>query len=238
MVNLRDNIPDPSVEVPALVRAHASGDLDAVWVNELGGLTFRDRDRYLKFSPAGCGIDLADEHVRLEWARRYLPVPEVLHAASDDTGQLLVTRALDATGAVTERWRARPRDAAAAIGAGLRRLHDTLPVAGCPFTWSAEDRGGADAPPIDLLVVCHGDACAPNFLIADDGRPGGYVDLGSLGVADRWADLAVASMSLHWNYDPAHEDAFWDAYGVEPDAERVAYYRDLWNAEDPPHPTR
>jgi kanamycin kinase len=238
MVNLRDNIPDPSVEVPELVRAHASGVLEAVWVNELGGLTFRDRDRYLKFNPAGSGIDLDAERVRLEWAQRYLPVPEVLDAAADGTGQLLVTRALDARGAVTDRWRARPRDAAAAIGAGLRRLHDTLPVEECPFTWSAEERGGTGVPPIDVLVVCLGDACAPNFLIAEDGTPGGYVDLGSLGAADRWADLAVASMSLAWNLEPAHEDAFWDAYGIEPDPARVTYYRDLWNAEDPPHPTR
>ena len=55
-------------------------------------------------------------------------------------------------------------------------------------------------PPIDRLVVCHGDACAPNTLIDDDGRCCGHVDLDALGVADRWADLAVATMSLEWNY--------------------------------------
>ena len=51
----------------------------------------------------------------------------------------------------------------------------------------------ADVPPADRLVVCHGDACAPNTLLAGDGRCSGHVDLGSLGVADRWADLAVAT---------------------------------------------
>ena len=59
----------------------------------------------------------------------------------------------------------------------------------------------ADLPPDDVLVACHGDACAPNTLIGDDGRWTAHVDLGCLGAADRWADLAVASWSLTWNYE-------------------------------------
>jgi aminoglycoside phosphotransferase len=51
----------------------------------------------------------------------------------------------------------------------------------------------ADIPPVDRLVVCHGDSCAPNTLLADDGRCCGHVDLGDLGMADRWADLAIAT---------------------------------------------
>lgn len=86
--------------------------------------------------------------------------------------------------------------------------------------------------PIDRLVVCHGDACAPNTLIDDDGRPSAHVDLGDLGIADRWADLAVATLSLSWNYDGSFEGALLDAYGVERDATRIEFYRDLWNAGD------
>ncbi len=87
-----------------------------------------------------------------------------------------------------------------------------------------------DAPPIDALVVCHGDACCPNTLIGDDGSWVAHVDLGALGVADRWADIAVAAMSTEWNYGPGWHDALIAAYGVEPDRERLAFYRDLWNA--------
>lgn len=87
-----------------------------------------------------------------------------------------------------------------------------------------------DAPPIDRLVVCHGDACAPNTLLDDECRPVAHVDLAALGVADRWADIAVAAMSTGWNYGPGYEDLLIEAYGVEPDPERLAYYRDLWNA--------
>jgi kanamycin kinase len=83
-------------------------------------------------------------------------------------------------------------------------------------------------PTADQLVVCHGDACAPNTLIADNGRWSGHVDLGDLGVADRWADLAVATWSTEWNYGPGWEELLLDAYGIEPDAERTRYYRLLW----------
>lgn len=83
-------------------------------------------------------------------------------------------------------------------------------------------------PSADKLVVCHGDACAPNTLIADNGRWSGHVDLGDLGVADRWADLAVAAWSTEWNYGPGWEQLLLDAYGIKPDAERIRYYRLLW----------
>lgn len=85
-----------------------------------------------------------------------------------------------------------------------------------------------DIPPADRLVVCHGDACAPNTLIADNGRWSGHVDLGDLGVADRWADLAVATWSTGWNYGPGWEQPLLDAYGIRPDAARTRYYRLLW----------
>ena len=83
-------------------------------------------------------------------------------------------------------------------------------------------------PTADQLVVCHGDACAPNTLIADNGRWSGHVDLGDLGVADRWADLAIATWSTEWNYGPGWEQVLIDAYGIKPDAQRTRYYRLLW----------
>lgn len=84
------------------------------------------------------------------------------------------------------------------------------------------------APPVDQLVVCHGDACAPNTLLSAVGEIVGHVDLGTLGVADRRPDLAVATWSTSWNYGPGWETALLDAYGIESDSERTAYYRLLW----------
>lgn len=203
-----------------------SGSLEAVWRNELGGLTFRLRDRYAKWSPPGAP-DLDLERSRLAWAAPFHPVPEVLDLLRDDDGQVLVTRAMPGSSAVE----AEPGVAARALGAGLRALHDDLPVAGCPFTWSAEERGGAHPPPIDELVVAHGDPCVPNTLVGTDGRWTAHVDLGRLGLADRWADLAVASDNLTRNFGPGWEDAFFAAYGIVRDEPRIRYYRELWDGE-------
>ncbi|MBX3313581.1 MAG: aminoglycoside 3'-phosphotransferase [Actinobacteria bacterium] len=99
-------------------------------------------------------------------------------------------------------------------------------------TWRvAELRAVLDDPPPtrpDDVVVGHGDGCAPNTIVGDDGRCVGHVDLGALGVTDRWADLAVASWSLGWNYQGDWEQAFYDAYGIDPDPDRIRYQRILW----------
>jgi kanamycin kinase len=258
--------PQPGAEIPPAVRILAAGGpVQPVWENELGGLTYRlaggGSDRYVKWQPAGTAVELDAEAVRLRWAIDYLAVPQVLGQDSDADGAWLITRGLPGASAVDPRWTRDPAPAAAAIGRGLRIMHDTLPAAGCPFSWSVDDRltavlERADSglldpvgwnpdhrrldvtealrllrhrPSIDRLVVCHGDACAPNTLLNEDGTFAGHVDLGSLGVADRWADLAIATWSTTWNYGPGWESVVLDAYGIEPDAERIAYYRLLWD---------
>jgi aminoglycoside phosphotransferase len=263
---LLSNMPGTDVEVPAAVLAVAAGrPLRPVWVNVLGGTTFEMLDdeygrSFVKFAPAGSGLPLAREAERLAWAQRFTPVPHVFSSGSDHTGTWLHTAGLPGGNAVDARWLADPAPAVAAIGRGLRALHDRLPVDECPFSWSAEgrlasacERAGrglidvaawhpdyrhltvaealsqaVDRPPIDRPVVCHGDACAPNTLVGADGRWTGHVDLASLGVADRWADLAIASWSLDWNFGPGWQDAFFAAYGIEPDPVRIAFYRLLW----------
>ena len=86
-------------------------------------------------------------------------------------------------------------------------------------------------PPLDEPVLVHGDACAPNTLITNRGEWAGNVDFGDLAVGDKWADLAVASMSLDWNFGSGHQREFFDSYGIEPDEPRISYYRALWELE-------
>lgn len=247
------SIPSSDIAVPARVLALAGGaHLTPLWQNAMGGVTFRTDDaRVIKVGPRNPETTMAAEAERLRWAGRYTPVPEVLDVGEETREEAregpgeewLVTRALSGRSAVDPRWLGEPAVAVRAVGEGLRALHDALPVADCPFDWSVPARiAGAAArgiqvpsalrtpPPIDLAVVCHGDACVPNTLLGDDGRWIAHVDLGALGVADRWGDIAVAAMSTEWNYGPGWHDALIAAYGVDPDRERLSYYRDLWNA--------
>jgi kanamycin kinase len=243
-------LPGPdSVPVPRVVVEAARGrEVALVWHNEIGGTTFRigpdeHADEFVKVLPHAYGRWIGDEAARLEWASQYVRVPEVLDHGADADGVWLRTRAVPGWSAVDPRWHDEPRTAVIAVGEGLRAFHDTLPVDDCPFEWSTAARlvraraAGADTdrlgpePPGDRVVVCHGDPCTPNTLIGADGRWSGHVDLDATGVADRWADLAVATMALGWNYGPGWEPLFHQAYGLPDDAERTAWYRALWNAD-------
>lgn len=229
------------VAVPAAVRGIAAdAPVEAVWQNQLGGITWRigdPADRYVKWQPLGVdGLDLDAEAARLAWLAPHTPVPQVVDRGHDEEGEWLVTVAIPATSAIAERWKSDPEQAVRAIGAGLRRFHDVAPLEGCPFDWSVESRlarAGSELacprPTIDRLVVCHGDACAPNTLVGEGGDFVAHVDVGSAGVADRWADLAVASWSLEWNFGEGWGVSFFDAYGIEPDAERIDFHRRLWD---------
>jgi len=85
------------------------------------------------------------------------------------------------------------------------------------------------APRSEDLVVCHGDYCFPNVVLDETGRVTGYVDLGELAVADRWWDVAIGAWSTTWNVGPGWENLFYEAYGIEPDVQRIAFNRLLYD---------
>lgn len=234
-------------QVPRVVAELAAGaPITRVWRNGLGGATYRidhlDRAEFVKWSPDHPEIDLAIEAAKLRWAGRYITVPPVLgHGRDGDDAAWLHTLAIEGENAIAPRWKAEPEQVVRQLGAGLRAIHDRLPIADCPWGWDVADRAPmikkpADrvlveqAPATDRLVVCHGDACSPNTLIGPDGRWTGHVDLGNLGVGDRWADLAVATYAVGWNYHPRWEDTLLEGYGIERDQDRINYYRRLWDA--------
>lgn len=246
------DVPGDDVVVPDVVRKLA-GDagVEPVWRNELGGLTFRLRgfstgvpDRFAKWQPLEgltdgqlVDVDLEAEAERLLWASGRVPVPAVVEYGHDRQAAWLVTEALDGIAAYDPRWRGTPEVAVRAIAEGLRTLHEAASVDECPFidSWPSGPDGSSGfdrLPEPDKLVVCHGDACVPNTLIDGSGRFAGLVDLGRLGVADRWADLAIATYSISWdvNFGRSYDDLFFETYGVEPDEERMRFYRDLWDS--------
>ncbi len=68
-------------------------------------------------------------------------------------------------------------------------------------------------------------------MLLDADRVVGYLDLGEVGVADRWRDLAVATWSVTWNFGHGHEDLFLRSYGVARDLRRRDLYRLLYDLE-------
>lgn len=246
-----------------LVEAVAGRPARCVWRNVLGGLTFAVGSpvvEYLKWAPEHREVDLGLEAEKSAWASRWVVAPEVLDVGFGVDPQLgpggwVRTRALPGTTAIAPQWQSEAT--VVELGRALRELHDTLPVRECAWSWSAEDRLASlrehlpaapvdalgDVPEVDREVVCHGDACNPNFLLVPgaDGRPrcSGYVDLGLLGLADRWADLAPAVLSTGWNFASVasaerRRALLLEGYGVDPDAERLDWYTWLYTAGDAP----
>jgi aminoglycoside phosphotransferase len=84
----------------------------------------------------------------------------------------------------------------------------------------------AARPQSEDLVFTHGDYCTPNVMI--DGEMlvvTGFIDWGRAGIADRYTDLALAARSIDYNFGAAWIKPFFEAYGIEPDPAKVAFYK-------------
>ncbi|MCA0296241.1 MAG: aminoglycoside 3'-phosphotransferase [Actinobacteria bacterium] len=237
------NLRFDGITVPAIVHELARGRaVEIVWRNEIGGVTYRlgDGDEYVKYGPPHWEFDADPEFERLRWVSAYVAAPRPIDHGVDDAGnRWLRTQGIPGTSAVVDGWNRRPELVVPELGRALRRFHDTVPVADCPWEYSiagrlarkraADEPDPATWPELDA-VVCHGDACNPNFLLDSVGACVGYVDLGKLGVGDRWADLAPALLSLGWNFGDGWQDTLLAAYGIERDAAKLDFYTWLWNA--------
>jgi streptomycin 3"-kinase len=80
------------------------------------------------------------------------------------------------------------------------------------------------------LVVCHGDLCLPNILVdPTTGRAEGLIDLGRLGRADPYGDIALlfATARDSWSDEAMArraEEEFAEVYGAVLDPDRVDFY--------------
>ena len=79
-------------------------------------------------------------------------------------------------------------------------------------------------PASEDLVVTHGDACLPNFIVQGE-YVEGLIDLGRAGIADRHADLALAWRSTRRNLGATSAGMLLDLYGRElVDEGKLEYY--------------
>ncbi|MEU8782707.1 APH(3'') family aminoglycoside O-phosphotransferase [Streptomyces sp. NPDC048637] len=82
-------------------------------------------------------------------------------------------------------------------------------------------------------VVCHGDLCLPNIVLDPQTlNVSGFIDLGRLGPADRYADLALllANARETWPDEErarAADAAFAESYGIALDHDRLRFYLHL-----------
>ncbi|MEU0507550.1 tetratricopeptide repeat protein [Nocardia sp. NPDC005998] len=188
------------------------------------------------------------EYERLNWLRgRGIRLPDI--AVFEDDVLVLADAGVSSLAALDD-----PAVSVGAVmGAVLRRLHD-IPVAECPFDGGLDvvlaqarrnvleglvdtedfdednrgltpeqilDRLLAERPTDADLVVAHGDFTPSNVL-----NGGLLIDVGGLGVADRYRDLALVARDLPIDFDDDELHAFYTAYGLtEPDRRRLDYYR-------------
>ncbi len=80
-------------------------------------------------------------------------------------------------------------------------------------------------------VICHGDPCMPNFMVDPHTlRCTGMIDLGRLGTADRYADLALMIANARESWETAEQEGhaaavLFETLGVAaPDAARLEFY--------------
>jgi aminoglycoside phosphotransferase len=74
------------------------------------------------------------------------------------------------------------------------------------------------------LVFTHGDYCLPNIILKDS-KVSGFIDLGKAGIADRYQDIALLSRSIKDNFGTGWEEKVFEFYGIEPDWNKIDYYR-------------
>lgn len=93
--------------------------------------------------------------------------------------------------------------------------------------------------PKEEQTLVHGDFCLPNIFLKDN-EVAGYIDIGRMGIGDKWQDIALCYRSLKHNfggkytqkiYEDFNPDILFEELGIEPDWEKINYFillDELW----------
>lgn len=85
--------------------------------------------------------------------------------------------------------------------------------------------------PIDDNVLCHGDLCIPN-IICDGDKLVGFIDLGLMGISNRYHDLAILYRSIKYNFNGTYgkcylgydDNRLFELLGIKRNDELIRYY--------------
>jgi len=209
----------------------------------------------LKHARDNTSLSLGDEAARLRWLSQHANVPSVLWFAAEGDGRWLLMTTLPGTNAedarvpatikvrlVAEALRAlHAIDRSACpfderLDAKIARAAENVRqgrVEEAHFDEKNLGRSAADLfsemlskrPTHEDLVVTHGDACFPNFML-DGATFTGFVDCGRAGVADRYQDLALICRSIEYELGTHWVARFFRHYGLDTlNQARLDFYR-------------
>lgn len=199
-------------------------------------------------------LSIGREHRALAWAKGRLRVPEIEYFGADGENEYLLTWALpgqvlesfiDDPGfligahiaALRALWQVDiadcPFDARAEKRlSDLRYLLDHG-LTDDPENWEEDNEFddpeeiynwlAAHIPAQDDLALSHGDFTTDNIFLSEE-QPG-FIDLGRLGVASRWNDIALCVRTLQDLPDSdRHIASFFDRLCIEPDWAQIKYF--------------
>ena len=94
------------------------------------------------------------------------------------------------------------------------------------LAWLKENR------PESVPVLAHGDYCLPNVFL-ENGTVRGFIDVGDMGIGEKWRDIALCWRSLKHNYDGTYggkhdpdfdPDVLFEALNMIPDWQQIRYH--------------
>ena len=165
----------------------------------------------------------------IKWLNGKLPIPEVLeYVVENGFSYLLMTR-IEGEMCCSPYYMEHSDEMVALMAEGLHRLW-SIDISDCPrernlkaekekavrcilegcltqedlskfgFETAEEAAGWLKTYPVQYEpVLSHGDYCLPNLLLKD-GEISGYIDIGGIGVADRYSDIVDCWNSLKNNF--------------------------------------
>lgn len=248
--------------LPEAIRKHVDGlpyTMDETGLSGSSVILFEDT--VLKIEKHREQQDKAVE--MMHWLKGRLPIPEVVeYVVEDGFGYLLMTR-IPGEMCCSPYYMEHSDEMVRLLAEGLHRLW-SMDTAGCPrertlayYTEKAIERIRSGRLSGEELLECgfetaeellewiethpvrydpvlsHGDYCLPNLLLKD-GKISGYIDIGGIGIADRYSDIVDCWNSLKNNfggvfggkvYEDFDPDILFEKLGMEIDPVKFRYCR-------------